>query len=126
MAIALETRFPLFDEMLTKKGGARPPYKALSTWIEKVGIDFLRQRREEAETIFQRLGVTFSVYSDGGDPERLIPFDVIPRIYDAEEWRSYLLVSFNVRVPLMLFCSISIIVVKLFVRELFPWNWYTK
>lgn len=87
MAIALETRSPLFDEMLTKKGGARPPYKALSTWIEKVGIDFLRQRREEAETIFQRLGVTFSVYSDGGDPERLIPFDVIPRIYDAEEWR---------------------------------------
>ena len=87
MAIALETRSPLFDEMLTKKGGACAPYKALSTWIEKVGIDFLRQRREEAETIFQRLGVTFSVYSDGGDPERLIPFDVIPRIYDAEEWR---------------------------------------
>ena len=73
--------------MLTDKGVVRPPYKVLSKWIEKVGIEFLRQRSEEAETIFQRLGVTFSVYSDGGDPERLIPFDVIPRIYDSEEWR---------------------------------------
>ncbi len=73
--------------MSTDKGVVRPPYKVLSKWIEKVGIEFLRQRSEEAETIFQRLGVTFSVYSDGGDPERLIPFDVIPRIYDAEEWR---------------------------------------
>ena len=77
----------MFNEMLAKDGKIRFPYKALSEWVESVGVDFLCKRREEAETIFRRLGVTFSVYSEGGDPERLIPFDVVPRIYDAKEWR---------------------------------------
>ena len=77
----------MFNEMLSKNGKIRFPYKALSEWVENVGVDFLCKRREEAETIFRRLGVTFSVYSEGGDPERLIPFDVVPRIYDAKEWR---------------------------------------
>ena len=38
------------------------------------------RKRDEAEALFRRVGITFAVYGEGGDPERLIPFDVIPRI----------------------------------------------
>ena len=43
-------------------------------------------KRREAELIFRRIGITFAVYTEGGDPERLIPFDIIPRVLDAGEW----------------------------------------
>ncbi|KAK0348239.1 hypothetical protein LTR94_038018, partial [Friedmanniomyces endolithicus] len=42
---------------------------------------------DEAEAIFRRIGITFAVYGEGGDPERLIPFDLLPRIFTANEWR---------------------------------------
>src|SRR5262249_35720233 len=38
------------------------------------------------ERLFRRVGITFAVYTEGGDTERLIPFDIIPRILDAQEW----------------------------------------
>ena len=41
----------------------------------------------KAEAIFRRIGITFAVYGEGGDPERLIPFDLIPRVFSAAEWR---------------------------------------
>ena len=44
-----------------------------------------KRKREEAERLFRRIGITFAVYSEGGsDTERLIPFDIIPRVLDAE------------------------------------------
>ncbi|NHK28473.1 circularly permuted type 2 ATP-grasp protein [Parvularcula flava] len=67
--------------------GPRRPYRNVARWIEKTGIDLLNMRREEAEAIFRRIGITFAVYGEGGDPERLIPFDMIPRIFSAAEWR---------------------------------------
>jgi uncharacterized circularly permuted ATP-grasp superfamily protein len=52
----------------------------------------MRSRREEAEVIFRRVGITFAVYGakdeDGAGTERLIPFDLIPRIIPAHEWAS--------------------------------------
>jgi uncharacterized circularly permuted ATP-grasp superfamily protein len=44
-------------------------------------------RQSEAEAIFRKIGITFAVYGEGGDPERLIPFDLIPRVFGASEWR---------------------------------------
>jgi uncharacterized circularly permuted ATP-grasp superfamily protein len=52
----------------------------------------MRTRREEAEVIFRRVGITFAVYGakdDGAGTERLIPFDLIPRVIPAHEWRSW-------------------------------------
>ncbi len=77
----------MFDEMLGEGEGVRAPYDAIAAWIEASGFDALCQRRAEAEAVFRRMGVTFAVYGEGGDPERLIPFDLIPRVFAAGEWR---------------------------------------
>ncbi len=76
----------MFDEM-NLNDQIRPPYNGISDWIERSGLDLLRQRSAEAEAIFRRIGITFAVYGEGGDPERLIPFDLIPRVFSAAEWR---------------------------------------
>jgi len=77
----------MFDEMTGETDDVRPPYARVAEWIERTGLDLLRQRSAEAEAIFRRIGVTFAVYGEGGDPERLIPFDLIPRVFSAAEWR---------------------------------------
>lgn len=66
--------------------GVRSPYRSVADWIEETGTELLTRRREEAEAIFRKIGITFAVYGEGGDPERLIPFDLIPRVFSASEW----------------------------------------
>gem|GEM_PF-3444546 len=44
-------------------------------------------RRREADLMFRRLGITFAVYGEGGDTERLIPFDIVPRVLTNPEWQ---------------------------------------
>jgi uncharacterized circularly permuted ATP-grasp superfamily protein len=77
----------MFDEMTIEGGGTRPAYARVQEWIDRSGLDLLRMRSAEAEAIFRRIGITFAVYGEGGDPERLIPFDLIPRVFSAAEWR---------------------------------------
>ncbi len=77
----------MFDEM-TGDGGVRLPYREIDAWLRAVGPEALELKRLEAETLFRRIGITFAVYGEGGDPERLIPFDLIPRVFSAEEWRT--------------------------------------
>ncbi len=76
-----------FDEMRGEEGGIRPPYVDLSKWLGEVQQDLLDYRRREAELVFRRIGITFAVHGDTEAQERLIPFDVIPRILSAEEWK---------------------------------------
>ena len=75
-----------FDEMRAEDGKVRAAYQALSEWLERVPPDVLDYRRREAETIFRRMGITFAVYGETESTERLIPFDIIPRILTAKEW----------------------------------------
>ena len=75
-----------FDELKFDDGTARRAYAEVERWITTTGLDNLAQRREEAEAIFRSIGITFAVYGEGGDPERLIPFDLIPRVFSAVEW----------------------------------------
>lgn len=77
----------MFNEMSGAADGLRQPYEKIAAWIEATGLDLLAQRSDEAEAIFRRIGITFAVYGEGGDPERLIPFDVVPRVFAAAEWR---------------------------------------
>ena len=76
-----------FDEMKGTDGAVRPAYGELSRWLGEVPPDVLDYRRREAELLFRRIGITFAVYGDADATERLIPFDVIPRIISAAEWR---------------------------------------
>jgi uncharacterized circularly permuted ATP-grasp superfamily protein len=75
-----------FDEMTGLDGQVRPAYAALSHWLEGVQPDVLERRRREAELLFRRIGITFAVYGEAEAQERLIPFDVIPRVLAAAEW----------------------------------------
>jgi len=76
-----------FDEMRDGEL-ARVTYAEIEAWLARTPLDRLRQKSAEAELLFRRLGITFAVYGEGGDPERLIPFDIIPRIIAASEWRA--------------------------------------
>src|SRR6266542_5392379 len=75
-----------FDEMTGVDGGIRPAYAVLSQWLGDVPPDLLEHRRREAELLFRRIGITFAVYGEADAQERLIPFDVIPRVLAAAEW----------------------------------------
>ncbi|HEV7353936.1 MAG TPA: circularly permuted type 2 ATP-grasp protein [Brevundimonas sp.] len=66
--------------------GVRPAYEALAAWIAAAPPDLLKARAKQAEVVFRRMGVTFAVYGDAESNERLIPFDVVPRILAAREW----------------------------------------
>lgn len=77
----------MFDEMRPQSGGVRAPYDNIAAWLDATGEETLRRRQAEAEALFRRIGITFAVYGQGGDPERLIPFDLIPRVFGASEWR---------------------------------------
>ncbi|MEM1315385.1 MAG: circularly permuted type 2 ATP-grasp protein [Pseudomonadota bacterium] len=77
----------MFNEMTGEDGRLREPYASVQDWLDESGIELLNRRSEEAEAIFRRIGITFAVYGEGGDPERLIPFDLIPRVFSALEWR---------------------------------------
>src|SRR5712671_2484442 len=67
-------------------GAVRPAYSELARWLGDVRPDVLEYRRKEAELLFRRIGITFAVYGEAEAQERLIPFDVIPRILAAKEW----------------------------------------
>jgi len=72
--------------------GVREHYRAYAEWLARQPTEAMRARREEAEMIFRRVGITFAVYGakdeDGAGTERLIPFDLIPRIIPAHEWET--------------------------------------
>src|ERR1700689_4927633 len=76
-----------FDEMKEADGASRAPYGELARWLGEIPADVLDYRRREAEMLFRRIGITFAVYGEADAQERLIPFDVIPRIISGPEWR---------------------------------------
>ena len=76
-----------FDEMSTGDGAVRGAYRDYQEWLNEQQPGWLRQQSEEAERFFRRTGITFNVYGANDGEERLIPFDVVPRIITASEWR---------------------------------------
>ena len=86
---------PGFDEMRADAATVREHYLGYDRWLSEQPGDTMRSRREEAELIFRRVGITFAVYGvkdedesrDNAGNERLIPFDLIPRVIPAHEWR---------------------------------------
>ncbi len=76
-----------FDEMLNHGGNVRQPYEFLKQWLDSQDPHKLLQKSDDAESVFRKTGITFAVYGDQEAGERLIPFDIIPRIISGQEWR---------------------------------------
>jgi uncharacterized circularly permuted ATP-grasp superfamily protein len=76
-----------FNEMHNADGSVRDPYRVLAEWLAEQPAQALGNMSADAENIFRRLGITFAVYGSDEGAEKLIPFDIIPRIISAAEWR---------------------------------------
>lgn len=76
-----------FDEMCAADGAVRAAYAGYREWLDRQPAGLLRRKGIEAEAFFRRTGITFNVYGDSAGEERLIPFDPVPRIIAAAEWR---------------------------------------
>ena len=81
---------PTFDEMQISADQVRAHYSGFDRWLGQQPSALMSARRAEAEMIFRRVGITFAVYGAkdevGAGTERLIPFDLIPRIIPSDEW----------------------------------------
>jgi uncharacterized circularly permuted ATP-grasp superfamily protein len=83
---------PAFDEMFghggITAGDVRSAYASIRAWLEHSPPEMMAARRRQAELFFRRIGITFAVYGDPDAAERLIPFDIVPRILARSEWQS--------------------------------------
>src|SRR3954467_4328036 len=79
-----------FDELwgASRNRAARPGFEPLNAWIADPPAAELERRQRAAEAAFRSLGITFAVYGEEEAAERIIPFDIIPRILSAREWRN--------------------------------------
>jgi uncharacterized circularly permuted ATP-grasp superfamily protein len=75
-----------FDEMCIDDGTIREIYQYYQQWQTNLSPGTLERKSAEAELLFRRLGITFAVYGESSGSERLIPFDIVPRIFGATEW----------------------------------------
>ncbi len=75
-----------YNEMIAADGRVRPAYRALDQFLSTQLSADLERKRQEAELMFLNQGITFQVYGDSDGEERLIPFDVVPRILAPDEW----------------------------------------
>ena len=86
-----------YDEMHAVGNQIRPHYARLAEWLARTPAERMAAKRAEADLLFRRVGITFAVYqepaagegsgSNGFTSERLIPFDIIPRVITQDEWR---------------------------------------
>ncbi|WP_306886296.1 circularly permuted type 2 ATP-grasp protein [Amorphus orientalis] len=76
-----------FDEMTSAGNGCRPAYNLVKAWLDTLDPEILKQRSHEAELLFRRIGITFAVYGQAEAEERIIPFDVVPRVLTIGEWQ---------------------------------------
>ena len=75
-----------YDEMLAGGAAPRSHCRAYWSWLEAQSQEYLARKRSEADALFHRVGITFAVYGENSGTERLIPFDIVPRIIPPEDW----------------------------------------
>lgn len=78
-----------YDEMYgldAKKQSALAHYGAYQNWVKGYSPAAMDVKRAQADAAFRQVGITFAVYGDDAGTERLIPFDLIPRIIPSTEW----------------------------------------
>jgi len=77
-----------YNEMTDQHGEVRTHYRGYDAWLKATPPERIERKRAEADLAFRRVGITFAVYGEEAGKERLIPFDIIPRIIPADEWRA--------------------------------------
>lgn len=77
-----------YNEMVDATGALRPHYRAYADWLAATPPERIARKRAEADIAFHRVGITFAVYGEESGKERLIPFDIIPRIIPSLEWQA--------------------------------------
>lgn len=75
-----------YNELYLGDGAARPHYSRYTEWLSNQPAERLAQKRAEADALFHRVGITFAVDGQEEGTERLIPFDIVPRVLPLEEW----------------------------------------
>jgi uncharacterized circularly permuted ATP-grasp superfamily protein len=75
-----------FDEMTLADGATRAIYGKVARWLAETPSELLASRRAQAELLFRRIGITFAVHGEKDASERLIPFDIVPRVIGRSEW----------------------------------------
>jgi uncharacterized circularly permuted ATP-grasp superfamily protein len=76
-----------FDEMRPAGDAVRGPYRAYDEWFQDQEPIRLTEKMRDAERVFRKTGITFNVYGEEAAAERLIPFDIVPRVLSSAEWR---------------------------------------
>lgn len=76
----------LYDELFDEDNRVRSHCRMLEHWLVNSDEDLIAEKRREADVLFQRLGITFNVYGEDQGADRLIPFDLIPRVISASDW----------------------------------------
>jgi uncharacterized circularly permuted ATP-grasp superfamily protein len=75
-----------YNEIYLGNGDCRAHYARYAAWLANQPPDRLAQKRAEADIMFHRVGITFAVYGQEEGAERLIPFDIVPRMLPGDEW----------------------------------------
>jgi uncharacterized circularly permuted ATP-grasp superfamily protein len=73
--------------MLPGESSLRAPYSGYDRWLKEQDPARLNEKTRDAERVFRKTGITFAVYGEEEAAERLIPFDIVPRIISGTEWR---------------------------------------
>jgi uncharacterized circularly permuted ATP-grasp superfamily protein len=76
-----------YDEMRSPANQSRPSSRRLSNYLESLDHQALDIRKTAADLAIMEMGITFTVYGDGGNIDRAWPYDIIPRIIEKNEWR---------------------------------------
>jgi uncharacterized circularly permuted ATP-grasp superfamily protein len=82
----MHQEYTMFDEMFGTDNTVREPYQEYQNWIDTEDFARLHKKSKESEAFFRRTGITFNVYGREEAAERLIPFDIVPRVITAREW----------------------------------------
>ncbi|MGM8849165.1 circularly permuted type 2 ATP-grasp protein [Salinicola sp. V024] len=77
-----------YDELLNDNGSPRDAAKPLCDMLSSFTAKELDERKIAAEVAIRTMGITFTVYSEGSTIDRAWPFDIVPRIIPANEWRA--------------------------------------
>jgi uncharacterized circularly permuted ATP-grasp superfamily protein len=83
-----EKMMNFYNEMYDASGGVRAHYKGYEDWLKATPPERIERKRAEADLAFHRVGITFAVYGEEAGKERLIPFDIIPRVIPSIEWKT--------------------------------------
>ena len=77
-----------FDELLTQSGNSRRVSRQIIKWLEGATIEEIKERANTATMTIRKMGISYTIYSEGNNLDRAWPFDIIPRIIPSAEWNN--------------------------------------